>query len=162
MRSGWVKIIGACVLIAGVAGCNRNGSETTSETLPAAEQTAEAPAPAAPQAPAIPPGTELSVNAVSSAMLSRPSDASSALVIRVTGTAASAGWTDAKLLPESDSVEEPGVMTYRLVATSPKAADAATTSPEFDVELRVDAFPAAIKTIRIVSATNEISLPVTQ
>ncbi|MSP93747.1 MAG: hypothetical protein EXR00_00620 [Alphaproteobacteria bacterium] len=160
MRWRLAKMVAACVVISALAGCNRNDTETATETAPAEEQAAQAPAAAA-QAPTIAPGTELPVNTVSSAMLSRPADAPDALVIRVTGTALSAGWTGARLVAEPDNDEGKDVMTYRLVATSPKTGEQATTSPDVDIELRVDAFPPGIKTIRIVAATNEISLPVT-
>src|SRR4051794_14356084 len=56
--------------------------------------------PAAPQPPRpapIPPATELPLNSVDSVMVSRPQDQPMAIVIHVSGTAVSAGWTNAKL-----------------------------------------------------------------
>jgi hypothetical protein len=163
MRSPVLRIAFAAALAAALAACNRNDGQTAGNTAPAPEQAAPAaPEQAAPAAPAIPAGTEMAVNAVSSAMLSRPADAPDALIIQVTGTAASSGWTDAKLAPEENDGEDHGVRTYRFLATSPKDGDGAASSPELNAELRVDAFPAAVKTVKIVAATNEISLPVTQ
>ena len=54
-------------------------------------------------------------------------------------------------------------ISYQFVATSPEAVDDANTAAEqVEAELRVDALPADVTTIRIVAATNEVSAPVAQ
>src|SRR5215467_13338611 len=96
-----VKRIAATAVALLLLGCNRNASETqTAEPAlaPTAEATPDAPPPPATPAP-IPPSTELPVNSVDSVMLSRPQDVPDSLIIRVLGTAASAGWSEPKLEP---------------------------------------------------------------
>src|SRR4030081_3364837 len=112
--------VGAALIV--LAGCNRNPAQT-----PAYPQTPTAPTPAAPQPaapPPIPPTTELPVNSVDSVMLSRPQDAPMAMIIHVSGTALSPGWTDAKLAEEPDGGADNTVKTYKFVATSPPLPDA--------------------------------------
>jgi hypothetical protein len=96
-------------------------------------------------------------------MLSQPQDAPGALVIRVLGTAASGGWSLPKLEPVEDNGSDASVMSYQFVATSPEAIDDTNTAGEqIEAELRVEALPPEIMTIRIMSATNEVSAPVVQ
>ena len=95
-------------------------------------------------------------------MLNRPQDAPGALVIDVTGTTPSSGWTTPRLAEDTEATDDPSVRTYKFVATSPET-EASTKVPEMiDAELRVDSLPAGVKSIRIVSASNEISAPVTE
>jgi hypothetical protein len=160
------SVAGVIVLALAIAGCNQDTAETQApEAPPAPVATAEpAPPPPAPAAPApIPPATEVQVNSVDSVMLSRPTDAPNAMIIRVLGTTASAGWTLPKLEPMADGSSDAAVMSYQFLATSPEAADDGNTAPEQIVtELRVDSLPPEVTTIRIVSATNEVSAPVAQ
>jgi hypothetical protein len=95
-------------------------------------------------------------------MLSRPPDAPMTLVIHVSGTALSPGWSDAKLAEEPDNGTDTSIKTYRLVATSPAMPDENRTAQPMEVELRLESLPPDVKTIRIVSATNEISAPIAQ
>ena len=155
------------VLALAIAGCNQNTAETEAPEAPPTPIATTEPAPPPPpavQAPApIPPSTELQVNSVDSVMLSRPTDSPNAMIIRVLGTAASAGWSLPKLEPMADENGNASTMSYQFVATSPEAADDANTAPEQIVtELRVDSLPPEVTTIRIVSATNEVSAPVAQ
>ncbi len=143
-----------------LAGCNRNPAQP-----PASPQTptATAPAPAQPPAPPpIPPATELPVNSVDSVMLSRPQDEPMAIIIHVSGTAVSAGWTGAKLAEESDGGADNSVKTYKFVATSPDMPGEDRTAQPIEAEIRVDSLSPDIKTIRIVSSTNEVSAPIAQ
>jgi hypothetical protein len=110
----------------------------------------------------IPASTEVELNSIDSVMLSRPADAPMALVIQVSGSAVSSGWTDAKLTEDLDKTDDAGIKTYKLVATSPAMPDENRTPQTMDVELRVETLPPEVKTIRIVSATNEISAPIAQ
>jgi len=163
-RSG---LAGAFVLALALAGCNQNTAESQApESAPApiaqTEPVAEPPPAAAAPAP-IPPSTELPVNSVDSVMLSRPQDAPAAMIIRVLGTAASSGWSLPKLEPMADAGSDASVASYQFVATSPEASDDANTAAEqIETELRVEALPPDVTTIRIVSATNEVSAPVAQ
>ena len=158
---------GVLVLALAIAGCNQNTEESKAPEAPPAAPVATAEPPAAPPPPAapapIPPSTEVQANSVDSVMLSRPADAPNAMVIRVLGTTASAGWSSPKLEPMADGSGDASIMSYQLLATSPEAVDDANTAPEQIVtELRVEALPPDVTTIRIVSATNEVSAPVAQ
>jgi hypothetical protein len=96
-------------------------------------------------------------------MLSRPQDAPGAMIIRVLGTAASNGWSLPKLEPMVEEGSDASIVSYKFVATSPEASDDLNTAAEqIETELRVDALPPEVTTIRIVSATNDISAPVAQ
>jgi hypothetical protein len=95
-------------------------------------------------------------------MLSRPQDEPMAIIIHVSGTAVSNGWTDAKLAEEPDGGADSTVKTYKFVATSPPMPDANRSAQPIDAEIRVDSLSPDIKTIRIVSGTNEVSAPIAQ
>jgi hypothetical protein len=156
------RILALAVVLA-LTGCNRNPQANA----PAPEQpAAPAAAPAAPAQPAapppIPPATELPLNTVDSVMLTRPQDAPMAIIIRVSGSAPSPGWTGVKLIEDTENAPAAGVKTYKLVATSPEMPSESRTPETLEAELRVDALPEDVMTIRIVSATNEISAPVAQ
>jgi len=157
---------GVLVLALAIAGCDQNTTETKAPEAPppAPVATAEPPAPPPPPAPApIPPSTEVQVNSVDSVMLSRPADTPDAMIIRVLGTTASAGWSLPKLEPMADGSSDASIMSYQLLATSPEAVDDANTAPEQIVtELRVDLLPPEVTTIRVVAATNEVSAPIAQ
>jgi hypothetical protein len=85
------------------------------------------------------------------------------MIIRVLGTAVSGGWSLPKLEPMADAGSDASVASYQFVATSPEASDDANTAAEqIETELRVEALPPDVTTIRIVSATNEVSAPVAQ
>ena len=163
-RSGIGVVV---VLVLALGGCNQNTAETQApDAAPAPVAQAEpaaAPPPAAPVPAPIPPSTEAPVNSVDSVMLSRPQDAPSAMIIRVLGTAASTGWSLPKLEPMADAGSDASIVSYQFVATSPEASDDANTAAEqIETELRVDSLPPEVTTIRIVSATNEVSAPVAQ
>ena len=165
----WVRAssTGVFVLALALSGCNQNTAETeTTEAPPAPVASVEPPAPPPPavETPApIPPLTEVQANSVDSVMLSRPQDAPNAMIIRVLGTTLSGGWTLPKLEPMADASTDASIVSFQLVATSPEASDDANTAAEqIEAELRVDSLPAEVTTIRIVSATNEVSAPVAQ
>lgn len=143
-----------------LAACNRN--QTQAPPVPA-PQAPVVPAPAPPAAPApIPASTELPVTTVDSVMLSRPQDEPMTIIIRVAGTVPSGGWTNAKLAEEPDSNGDASVKSYKFVATSPEMSDENRASQQIEAEIRIPSVPADVKTIRIVSAMNEISAPVAQ
>src|SRR5437868_997888 len=152
--------IAFCAVIS--SGCNRNAPSAPSQTVPVPPPVATAPAPAAPQATApIPPGTEVPVASIDSVMLNRPQDAPQALTIAVSGTTLSAGWSNAHLAVDPESAADPSIMTYRFVATSPENQQVSGAPQMVEAELRIDFLPPQVKSIRIVSASNEISAPIT-
>ncbi|HXJ00969.1 MAG TPA: hypothetical protein VNH44_07085 [Micropepsaceae bacterium] len=155
-------LVGVAAVALLLTGCNRNPApqQPAAEQAPAATPAPVAPPPTPP--PPIPPGTELPLNSVDSVMLSRPGDAPTALVIHVTGTAPSSGWTDPKLTEDAEAAANAAIKTYKLVATSPATPDEKRTPQALDAELRVESLPPEVTTIRIVSATNEISAPIAQ
>jgi len=141
MRVSVAIIFAAGAALIMLAGCNRNPAQT-----PATPQTptATAPAPAQPLAPPpIPPATELPVNSVDSVMLSRPQDEPMAIIIHVSGTAVSAGWTGAKLAEEPDGGADNSVKTYKFVATSPDMPGEDRTAQPIEAETRVDSLSFA-------------------
>ena len=146
-----------------LAACNRSPSDSqTQQSAPAApvETAMLPPVPAGPSP--IPPSTELPIGSVDSVMLSRPQDAPESMIIRVLGTAPSAGWTEPKLEPMADTSGDTSIKSYQFVATSPESADAGAATQPIETELRVEGLPPEVKTIRIVSASNEVSAPVAQ
>src|SRR5262245_42975490 len=131
-RTGIFVVALAFVLVA----CNRSPSETQSqESAPTApvETATLPPPPAGP--PPIPPSTELPIGPVDSVMLSRPQDAPESMIIRVLGTAPSAGWTEPKLEPMADTSGDTSVKSYQFVATSPETAGTGTATQPLETEL---------------------------
>jgi len=164
MKSARLGVLAAAALSLLLVACNRSPSESQSQQSAPAPTAEAGPAPAAPPEapPPIPPSTELPINTVDSVMLSRPSDTPEAMIIRVLGTAPSLGWTEPKLSPMSDTGGDASIRSYQFVATSPETPDGGKATQPIETQLRVDVLPPEVKTIRIVSATNEVSAPVTQ
>ena len=160
MRVSVAIIFAAGAALIVLAGCNRNPAQTPASPQAPAATTPAAPQPQAP--PPIPPSTELPVNSVDSVMLSRPQDEPMAIIIHVSGTALSPGWTDAKLAEEPDGGADNSVKTYKFVATSPDMPGEDHTATPIEAEIRVASLSPDIKTIRIVSSTNEVSAPIAQ
>jgi len=166
MRSLAAGIFAIAAIGVLVAGCNRNQPQTQTQPTPppvssvAPTPPALSPAPTVPSP--IPPATELTVDSVDSVMLSRPPDAPMAIIVHVSGTAPSTGWTNPKLAEEPDNGADSTLKTYKLVATSPETPDESRTPQPIEADIRIDSLPANVKIIRIVSATNEISAPVAQ
>jgi hypothetical protein len=155
-------LVPAIVLAIGLSGCNRNSTTQNPPAPPPAPAAAPPPPPVAPAPAQIPASTELPLNSVDSVMLSRPGDAPMALVIHVSGSAISTGWTEPKLTENTDNADDPAVKTYKLVATSPAMPDENRNPELLEAEIRVESLPPEVKSIRIVSATNEISAPIAQ
>src|SRR4030095_15220429 len=107
MNLGRPSLASVFVLALAIAGCNQNTAENKATEAPPAPVATAEPPPAPPpvaQAPVpAPPSPEAQVNSVDSVMLSRPTDAPNAMIIRVLGTAASTGWSLPKLEPMADS-----------------------------------------------------------
>ena len=158
-----VVSIAALASFALLSACNRNSPPAQPQPA-ATAPSAAAPAPVAPtpQPPQIPPGTEVPVASINSIMLNRLQDAPGSLMIDVSGTAPSAGWTNPRLAEDTESNSDPSVKTYKFVATSPQNEEQDHTQQTIEAELRVDALPPEVKSIRVTSASNEISAPVTE
>jgi len=156
------KFLCAVAILLTLAGCNRSPTQQPAASpAPAAPEAAPAPVPQPPPPPAIPPATELPLNTVDSVMLSRPQDEPASIVIHVSGTSLSAGWTGAKLAEEPDSGDA-SIKTYKFVATSPEMPDENRTPQAMEADIRIDMLSPDVKAIRIVSATNEVSAPIAQ
>ncbi|HYM17330.1 MAG TPA: hypothetical protein VEU06_02100 [Micropepsaceae bacterium] len=148
-----------------LAACNRNQSQQATNSAPPpapAEPAPVAQPPAAPEPPSIPPGTETAVNSVDSVSLNRPADAPEAIIIHVSGMTSSMGWTDPKLAQVTEEGSDPSIAVFRFVATSPQNPDAGRVAQPVEAELRVASLPPEVKTIRIVSASNEVTAPIAQ
>jgi hypothetical protein len=104
----------------------------------------------------------MAVSTVDSVMLSRDPDSPATLIIHVTGTAPSPGWTNPTLTPQNDASDNTTVRTYRLVATSPATPTSEEAPESIEAELRVDDLAPEVKTIRIIAGMNEISAPIAQ
>ena len=159
------RVLPTAALVAAIVLCACNRNSSPSQPQPAAPTpSAAAPAapPSAPQPPQIPPATEVPVASINSVMLNRPPDAPAALIIDVSGTAPSAGWTNPHLAEDTGANNDPSVKTYKFVATSPASDEQVHTQQMIEAELRVDALPPEVKSIRVTSASNEISAPVTE
>jgi hypothetical protein len=159
------RVLFAAMLTLALVACNRQPAQNQTQTeAPASAQQGAAPAPAqaANQPAPIPPLTELQVQRVDSVMLSRPLNAPDSIIIRVAGTVVSAGWTEPKLSPLEDPNGPPAIRVFSFVATSPPMPDDARAAAAVETELRVDALPPEVRTIRVVSATNAVSAPIVQ
>jgi len=164
MKSACLGVLVAAAVALLLVSCNKSPNENQAQQSAPATTAETGPVPPAPPAapPPVPPATELPISTVDSVMLSRPQDAPEAMIIRVLGTASSPGWTEPKLEAMSDTGGDASIKSYQFVATSPETPDAGTAMQPIETELRVDALPPEVKTIRIVSATNEVSAPVAQ
>lgn len=160
MRSR-VLLISALVIAAFLSACNRNSPPAQPQPAAVGPPAPVTP-PTAPQPPQIPPGTEVPLASLNSVMLNRPQDAPESLIIDVSGAAPSAGWTNPRLVEDTDTNSDPSVKTYKFVATSPQGEEQDHTQQTVEAELRVDSLPAEVKSIRVTSASNEISAPVTE
>ena len=65
-------------------------------------------------------------------------------------------------MEDLDKADDATIKTYKLVATSPAMPDENRTPQAMEAEIRVESLPPEVKSIRIVSATNEISAPIAQ
>jgi|SRR5579872_388744 len=163
MRSLVRRLLTVTMAFAIVTGCNRNSPPAQPQSAPAAATAPAVPAPVpAPQPPRVPPGTELPVTSVDSVMLNRAPDSPQALIIDVTGTTASGGWTNPRLVEDTAANTDPSVRIYKFVATSPEQTTPGPTPQMIDAELRIDSLPAEVKTVRVVAGGNQISAPVTE
>jgi hypothetical protein len=102
------------------------------------------------------------VGKVESVMVTRAPDSPESVIIRASGSVASAGWTDAKLSPMEAANTDARTRVFSFVATSPETPAEDHMPQSVETELRVDGVPAELHTIRVIAATNAISAPVLQ
>jgi len=95
-------------------------------------------------------------------MINRAPDSPAALIIDVTGTVPSGGWTNPRLVEDTAATSDPSVKIYKFSATSPDQQSADQTPQMVDAELRIDSLPAEVKTVRVIAAGNQISAPVAE
>ncbi len=95
-------------------------------------------------------------------MLNRPPDAPGALIIDVSGMTLSAGWTNPRLAEDPQNSADPSVKSFKFVATSPQTAERTPSQQTVEAEIRVDSLSPDVKSIRVISSSNEISAPVTE
>ena len=95
-------------------------------------------------------------------MVSRPDDDPEAVVIKATGSVRTGGWSEPKLEEMDETGGDASVKSYRFVATSPTASATIQALQGVEAELRVDSLRHRVKTIRVVSETNEISASIEQ
>jgi len=79
------------------------------------------------------------------------------MLIRAAGMVATGGWTNPSLVPVEDAKDETAVRSFKFVATPPDGADSSAGRAVY-VQLRVNALPSNLKTIRILSASNVVSV----
>ena len=147
MKCGNAKVIGAYALVLSLAACGRGGEEQDAAAPP------PPPPPAAAAPPPLAPNTELTVRTVESVVVTRPMEAPESVIIQVTGTVPSSGWTDAKLVPIDGS--DASVRSFTFVATSPAQPQGGTEAIE--AQLQIEDMPTDVGSIRVVAATNEVS-----
>lgn len=100
--------------------------------------------------------TEVNIDRVESMMITRPDETPEALVIFVSGLVESNGWSDPRLVP-LDPDEAGGTRSFSFVATSPDREMQRNASQPIEVRLEIESFPPEVETIRIISATNELT-----
>lgn len=163
MRPLILPLVLTALLCAVLAACYRSAPPAQSPAAPAAVSATPpaVPAPSQQAQPPIPAGTEVPVASIDSVMLNRPADAPGALVIDVTATVPSSDWTNPHLIEDTGS-KDPAVRIYKFVATSPSSEAAETMPQMLDTELRIDSLPPEVRSIRIVSAGNQVSAPVSE
>lgn len=160
MKSHLIPLVAAALML---AGCG----ERSSEPLPPADGAgAETSGPATarvrvapiklPRRPAIAPNTEHAVYTVDSVVLARPPGSPNAVLVRASGTVRGVGWTNLKLVEVVGGDGRSDIRNYKFMATSPAAASKPAMQ-RARAELRVDALPASVKAIRVVSESNEVT-----
>jgi hypothetical protein len=78
------------------------------------------------------------------------------VTVVVKGTARSAGWTNAQLKPLQTFAPEVGMRSFTFVATPPTGSPAAGDTP-IQATIKIEPLPDDVKTIRVLSETNEIA-----
>ena len=79
-----------------------------------------------------------------------------ALTVVVKGSSRTGGWTNPQLKPLETFAPEVGMRSYTFVATPPNGPSSQATTP-IQATIKIDPLPADVKTIRVLSETNEIA-----
>ena len=128
------------------------------------------PAPAAPPAPvatnatpsptATPPASgqvaQKAIYEVTGIDVGVSKDKPSFVTVVVKGSARTGGWTNAQLKPLQTFAPEVGMRSFTFVATPPVGASTQSMAP-IQATIKIDPLPADVKTIRVLSETNEIA-----
>jgi hypothetical protein len=83
-------------------------------------------------------------------------DKPSFVTVVVKGSSRTGGWTNAQLKPLQTFAPEVGMRSFTFVATPPAGASTQSTTP-IQATIKIDPLPADVKTIRVLSETNEIA-----
>jgi hypothetical protein len=131
---------------------------------------APAPAPAAPPAPAAtnatpsptatPPASgqiaQKAIYEVTGIDVGVSKDKPSFVTVVVKGSARTGGWTNAQLKPLQTFAPEVGMRSFTFVATPPAGPSTQSATP-IQATIKIDPLPSDVKTIRVLSETNEIA-----
>ena len=78
------------------------------------------------------------------------------VTVVVKGTTRTGGWTNAQLKPLQTFAPEVGMRSFTFVASPPTGSSTAAMTP-IQATIRIDPLPPDVKTIRVLSETNEIA-----
>ena len=115
-----------------------------------------APAPATPVAPRPASQQQRTVYEVLSVEVQFPDKNPSAATIVVKGTSRTGGWTNLELRPLQTFAPEVGMRSFTLVGTPPSGMSTQALTAVTATH-RIDPLPADIKTIRVLSESNEVA-----
>ena len=139
------------VIAVTLASCGEETSAVREASVPALSSNAGGPKP---RDESLPAGVVLAIGSVDDVMVSQAIADPNALVVTARGTAF-AGWSRPQLEPMPDTTGDVRVMSFKFTGVSPKDAVGSDTTQRVSAELSLNSVPATVKTIRIVSATNE-------
>lgn len=83
-------------------------------------------------------------------------DKPTSVTVVVKGTTRTGGWTNAQLKPLQTFAPEVGMRSFTFVATPPGGSSTQAMTP-IQATIRIDPLPDDVKTIRVLSETNEIA-----
>jgi hypothetical protein len=78
------------------------------------------------------------------------------ITVIVKGTTRTGGWSNPQLKPLQTFAPEVGMRSFTFVASPPNGSSTAAMTP-IQATIRIDPLPADVKTIRVLSETNEIA-----
>ena len=83
-------------------------------------------------------------------------DTGAFVTVIVKGTSRTGGWSNAQLKPLQTFAPEVGMRSFTFVATPPGGPSTQAMTP-IQATIKIDPLPADVKTIRVLSETNEIA-----
>ena len=78
------------------------------------------------------------------------------VTVVVKGTTRTGGWANAQLKPLQTFAPEVGMRSFTFVASPPSGSSTQSMTP-IQATVKIDPLPADVKTIRVLSETNEIA-----